>query len=63
MISVNRQFLFDAMNVCVKKGRMYQRSDPPRAVEELEKLAHFHSILNSVTNFESKLLSELDIDD
>ena len=62
MQSANRQFLFNAMNKCVKAGRLNQHTDPSRAMEELEKLAVFHDVLKSVTNFESKLLSDLDVD-
>ncbi len=60
--SPNRQFLFDAMNKAIKAGRFHQNADPSRAMEELEKLAVFHDVLKSVTNFESKLLSDLDVD-
>lgn len=62
MQSANRQFLFNAMNKCIKEGRFHQHADPSRAMEELEKLAVFHDVLKSVTNFESKLLSDLDVD-
>lgn len=62
MQSANRDFLFAAMNKCVRAGRFHQHTDPSRAMEELEKLCVFHDVLKSVTNFESKLLSDLDVD-
>lgn len=62
MQSANRQFLFNAINKCVKSGRFNQHADPQRAIEELEKLAVFHDVLKSVTNFETKLLNDLDVD-
>ncbi len=62
MQSANRQFLFDVMNKCVKAGRFHQNTEPNRAIEELEKLALYHDILTSLTNFETKLLSDLDVD-
>jgi hypothetical protein len=62
MQSSNREILFKAMNKCIESGRFHQHADPKRAIEELEKLAIYHDILKSVTNFESKLLSELDVD-
>ena len=62
MHSDNRQFLFDIMNVCVKKGRKYQHIDPKKSMKEIEKLAILSEVLESVRNFESKLLSDMDID-
>jgi len=62
MQSANRQFLFDIMNVCVKKGRTYQHIDPKKSMHEIEKLAILSEVLESVRNFESKLLSDVDID-
>jgi hypothetical protein len=62
MQSVNRQFLFNSMNACVKKGRTYQHIDPEKTVQELEKLGILSEVLQSVTNFETKLLSDLDVD-
>jgi len=62
MHSANRQLLFDIMNACVKKGRKYQHVDPKIATLEIEKLAILSEILESVRNFESKLLSDVDID-
>jgi hypothetical protein len=62
MQSANRQFLFDIMNACVKKGRKYQHVDPKISALEIEKLAILSEVLESVSNFESKLLSDVDID-
>lgn len=62
MQSVNVQRLFASMNACVKKGRKYQHVDPKIARLEIEKLAILSEVLESVTNFESKLLSDVDID-
>ena len=50
------------MNACLKAGRRYQTSDPHRAMDELEKVAVLSDILKLVTNFENKLVSDLDID-
>ena len=62
MQSANRQFLFDIMNACVKKGRKYQHIDSEKSMQEIEKLAILSEVLESVRNFESKLLSDVDID-
>jgi hypothetical protein len=58
----NSQKVFDLMNSCVKKGRMYQNTNPEKAWEEIEKLGLLKEILESVNNFETKLLSDVDID-
>jgi hypothetical protein len=50
------------MNVCVKKGRAYQHIDPEKSMQEIEKLEILSEVLASVRNFESKLLSDVDID-
>jgi hypothetical protein len=62
MQSANVQVIFNSMNVCVKKGRAYQHVDPDRSMQEIEKLAILSEVLASVRNFESKLLSDMDID-
>jgi hypothetical protein len=62
MQSANRQFLFASMNACVKEGRKYQHVDPKKSMLEIEKLAILSEILESVRNFESKLLSDMDVD-
>jgi hypothetical protein len=62
MQSANVQVIFNSMNACVKKGRAYQHVDPEKTVQELEKLAILSEVLESVRNFESKLLSDMDID-
>ena len=61
-MSRSRKALFDYMNACLKAGRRYQTSDPHRAMDELEKVAVLSDILKLVTNFENKLVSDLDID-
>ena len=62
MQSVNVQRIFSSMNACVKKGRKYQHIYPKIARLEIEKLAILSEVLESVRNFESKLLSDMDID-
>jgi hypothetical protein len=62
MQSVNVQNLFASMNICVNKGRAYQHIDPEKSMQEIEKLAIISEVLASVRNFESKLLSDMDID-
>ena len=62
MQSANVQFIFNSMNVCVKKGRAYQYIDPKISALEIEKLAILSEVLESVRNFESKLLSDMDVD-
>ena len=61
-MSHSRQTLFNYMNASLKAGRKYQTSDPPRAIDELEKLAVLSDILKLVTQFENKLVNDLDID-
>jgi hypothetical protein len=62
MQSINCQLIFDSMNSCVKKGRAYQHVDPDKTMQELEKLGILSEILGSLRNFESKLLSDMDVD-
>jgi hypothetical protein len=61
-MSANRKFIIESMLTCVKNGRVFQYSDPEKTVAELEKLDILANILKSVSNFESKLLSDLDVD-
>jgi hypothetical protein len=61
-MSSNSRAVFALMNSCVKKGRVYQYTNPEKAWEEIEKLGLLKEILESVTNFETKLLSDLDVD-
>ena len=56
------QYLHKYMEICIDLGRKYQRTDPDRSMEQIEKLKILHDVLKSVNNFESKLLSELDVD-
>ena len=62
MQSVNVQRLFSSMDACVKKGSKYQHIYPKIASLEIEKLAILSEVLESVRNFESKLLSDMEID-
>ena len=48
-MSANRTILFSYINECIAK-------------QELEKVGLLHMILDSVSNFESKLLMDLDVD-
>jgi hypothetical protein len=61
-MSPGRQVVLDAMSLCLKAGRRHQTDDPHRAIKELEKLAVLSDILKSVTNFEMKLVSDMDVD-
>lgn len=58
----NSQTVFDLMNSCVKKGRVYQHTNPEKSWEEIQKLGLLKDVLESVSNFETKLLSDLDVD-
>ena len=62
MPSANCQFILNCMDVCVKKGRAYQHINTKISALEIEKLAILREFLESVRNFESKLLSDMDID-
>jgi hypothetical protein len=62
MQSANVQLLFASMNACVKNGRKYQHINPAKSMLEIEKLAILSDVLESVRNFESKLLSDLEVD-
>ena len=61
-MSANREFLLNSMTACVKKGRAYQHIDPEKSMQEIEKLAILSEVLKSVSNFESKLLSDMEVD-
>lgn len=58
----SRKIVFDAMNKCIKNGRYYQKIDPSRSMEEIEKLKIIHEIFETVTIFENKLVTDLDVD-
>lgn len=57
-MSVNSEFVFQSINKCVRNIR--SRTVP--LSDEIDKLEILREILHSVSNFESKLLSELDVD-
>ena len=57
-----RQMLFDSMNQCVRMGRKHQKTDVERAMKELAKLAVLSDTLKMVTEFENKLVGDMDID-
>ena len=62
MQSENIKSIVNAMSICVKNGRDFQYIDPNLSMIEIEKLAILSEVLASVRNFESKLLSDLDVD-
>ena len=50
------------MDMCLINGHKYIDTDPDRSCEELEKFEILSDILKSLTKFESKLVSNLDVD-
>jgi hypothetical protein len=48
-MTANRTTLFNYINACIAK-------------QDLEKVGLLHMVLDSVSNFESKLLMDLDVD-
>lgn len=58
MQTSNRKFLFEVVNSCIKKAREV----PTQSIEELEKVVILADILESLTNFETKLIDELDVE-
>jgi len=61
-MSVNRDFICDSMKMCIQTGHQYKLTNPDRAMQEIEKLEILHEVLQSVTNFENQLVSDLDVD-
>jgi hypothetical protein len=57
MLTASRRELFGYMNKCIKASR-----DPYRAADAEAVLELLQEILQSVTNFENQLLSDLDVD-
>jgi|688.fasta_scaffold59576_2 hypothetical protein len=57
-MSVNSALVFKGINECVRNIR----SMTVPISDEIDKLEILREILHSVSNFESKLLSELDVD-
>ena len=50
------------MKKCIETGRHYKLTDPNRAMDEIEKLRILHEVLQTITNFENQLLSDLAVD-
>lgn len=48
-MTANRTALFSYINMCIAK-------------QELEKVGIIHMVMDTVTNFETKLLMDLDVD-
>jgi hypothetical protein len=48
--------------MCLINGHKYVETNPDRSYEELEKFEILKDVLKSVTKFESKLVSDLDVD-
>jgi hypothetical protein len=61
-MSVNRDFIFHTMKLCIQTGHQYKLTHPDRAIIEIEKLEILHEVLQSVTNFENQLVTDLDVD-
>jgi hypothetical protein len=57
MLTVSRLEIFKYMNKCILVSR-----DPSKASDCEEVLAILQEVLQSVSNFENKLLSDLDVD-
>jgi hypothetical protein len=57
MITANRLEIFKHMNTCIRVSR-----DPKKAADCEAVLEILQEVLQSVTNFEKKLLSDLDVD-
>ena len=50
------------MKMCIQTGHQYKLTHPDRAMQEIEKLEILHEVLQSVTNFENQLVTDLDVD-
>ena len=61
-MSVTRDYICDSMKKCIETGRHYKLTDPNRAMDEIEKLRILHEVLQTITNFENQLLSDLAVD-
>jgi hypothetical protein len=48
--------------MCLINGHKYVETNPDRSYEEIEKFEILSDILKSLTKFESKLVSNLDVD-
>lgn len=61
-MSINCRKLVRCLDVCLINGHKYIETNPGRASEELDKFEVLSDILKSVTKFESKLVTDLDVD-
>ena len=61
-MSVNCESIRNTMKTCIQIGRQFKLTDPDRAMQEIEKLGILYEVLQSVTNFENQLVSDLDVD-
>jgi hypothetical protein len=61
-MSANYRKILEYMQWCLNMGRKYQHTDPDKSFAEIEKINILRDVLKSLTNFESKLVSELDVD-
>ena len=61
-MSINCKRLLRFLDMCLINGHRYVETDPERSCEELEKFEILSDILKSLTKFESKLVSNLDVD-
>lgn len=57
MLTLTRLELFGYMNTCIQESR-----DPKKAADCEAVLEILKEVLQSVTNFENELVSELDVD-
>jgi hypothetical protein len=61
-MSINCKRLLRYLDMCLINGHKYIDTKPERSREELEKFEIMSDILKSLTKFESKLVSNLDVD-
>jgi hypothetical protein len=61
-MSVNCESIRNTMKTCIEIGRQYKLTDPDRSIQEIEKLGILYEVLQSVTNFENQLVTDLDVD-
>jgi hypothetical protein len=61
-MSINCRRLLRFLDMCLINGHKYVETDPDRSYEEIEKFEILSDILKSLTKFESKLVSNLDVD-
>ena len=61
-MSINCRRLLRFLDMCLINGHKYVETNPGRSYEEIEKFEILSDILKSLTKFESKLVSNLDVD-